>query len=164
MKCLACGAELNSGVSVCPICSYHAILSSVNTDEAKKILKEKGKNYRYKKVENADIKIKTYSYKEKNGEIVLDKEEYLPIDGWEKSDINGIHWCTYEFARVERAFDMTVLVKKCDGSEKEHTVQLQCPGTEELWKIAVKLVEGMKVKLLVGNEKKYVESMAIDLI
>ena len=149
MKCLICGTNYQ-GVE-CPNCKFPYIAFPGDPEEGIRRMKPQLDAYRSSFLERISLGVVSYYWKEKNGELVLDREEVRPI-GSGKQLSEGTVWVEESFARIPDLERLPLsLSLKLDGGEKKLSVSLPNRLEPELQQLGAEMNERLQLRMLLRN-------------
>lgn len=165
MKCCICMTEIPQGVIECSCCGFVDERRMHILGDATKIAEQveaKAMVFRKKFLQGIDIGIITYSWKDVNNTLMLDKENRISFG---KGDVlmEQTQWLERKFARVPGAdkITATLSVQRAGQTEKLLHVEVEALTEAELQQVGVSLSSDMTLKLLVKNNSASVQSEPI---
>ena len=152
MKCLVCGKEYDA--AECPRCHFPNIQIMGDRETALAQLMPTILAFRKTFLEKVEVSLLIYRWKEGDGRIVPDCEEYLPL-GTAAALQAQETWVCGEFARIPdlETISVTVSVTAPDGI---HRLQISVPNLPEpqLQQIGARLDEELQLQLLLRNASR----------
>lgn len=160
MKCASCGREVSG--SSCPYCHFpvYEILGD-NMEEAGAQIDALAKIHRSNYLDDMEIGVVLYKWKESDGNIVEDQS--APVYFAKGKDLkNGEVWYSETLARIPDVQTLTVrvVIKKgaCQGHED---VEIRNLREAAFQRIGFRLEEALHVRLLLKNSYGLTESEPI---
>lgn len=161
MKCLVCGNEFDDTKEKnCPKCGFVALHVIGDLDSQSAEIQEIVKKYVEQKVEGTEVFMKLTSYP--------DGLDMPPVVTYESMGILGqtitqkTAWMSHSFARVERRdVDITLGLKRVDGSIREVTINMPTPSGIGFWKLGVAYFGKAHLKLYIYGQDEMTESELI---
>ena len=151
MKCLVCGKEFAGGE--CPRCKFPDLQFPGDRDEAIRSMKPVIDSFRAEFLKKVRVAVVIYRWKDRNGNVVPDREELLPIGtGAELSE--GVRWLEQKFARIPEQQKLSLRLRVTAGEETENlTVTVPNPQIAELQQLGAELDPDLRICLLLrgGN-------------
>lgn len=145
-KCLVCGKEYEG--PQCPRCDFPAVVLMKITPEVTKSIA----NYREMFFQNIQIGIISYSWKDKDGYLVLD-QEHQRVLGSCRDLLNGTIWLNQQFARIPDVDDLELRIfVNIKGEVSEKNVKIPNIKSPYLQEIGVSMDENMQVVVHLKNE------------
>lgn len=149
MKCVVCGKEFND--NSCPVCQFPVIKFPGDPTEGMRAMKHKIDAFRDHFLSQVSVGIVTYTWKDGDGMIVLDKENELDF-GTGTQLYNGVCWISQKFARIPdvKSLDIQLSVHH-NGSKSGRKVTLPNLFETELQEIGAALDENLNIQLILRN-------------
>ncbi len=162
MRCMICYQETEQ--NKCPRCGYTRIALIGDSEEAQKGLQGLLSQRRSSFLRRYDIGIQTYSWKEQDEEIVLDRVERCSLGTADRLR-EGTVWLDREFARIEEE-EMTVELSVIKDKEPPVLipVQLKVPQEKQLQTIGVELNEELQARVSIRNASSRRDSDYVDFL
>lgn len=156
MKCVVCGKEYFD--KVCPICHFPVIKFPGDPIEGMRAMKPKIDAYREHFLSYVNVGIVTYTWKDEDGAIVLDKENEL-IFGTGTQLYKGVCWISQKFARIPDVKDLDVqLVVYNNGNRSVWKVSIPNLFETEFQEIGAALDEDLNIQLILKNDSGQTKS------
>lgn len=150
MKCLVCGKEYEA--AECPRCHFPDVQIVGDQKQALAAMMPTIEKFRANFMNTVNISLEIYYWKDKNGQVVLDRREEVPV-GTVKALRQGETWVERKFARIadQEQIPVTILV---DMGEGKHSVSISVPNLKkaELQQLGVTMDERYNLQLLLRNE------------
>lgn len=165
MKCFACQTEIEDGRARCPLCGFPVVqIVQADENELEKIRKM-GNDFRRKKLEGISVGIVAYKYAMKDGELKLDKENRIEVFHCDEISPNETIWYEERFARVETEETVTLKMFVQRGDSRQlFEFDFKVPQIKGFWYIGLKMENGFKARLLLGDREVYEMSAPFSLV
>lgn len=158
MKCLVCGKDYDA--AECPRCHFPNIQIMGDRDTALAQLMPTILAFRESFLGNVDVSLLIHHWKDRDGQIVPDREEYLRLGSAAELQKEE-RWLSNQFARIPdvEAISATVLVAVKNSI---HHLQISVPNLQqpELQRLGARLDDDMNLRLLLRNDSQQPVSSA----
>lgn len=149
MKCVVCGKKYSE--QACPVCKFPVIRFPGDPEEGMRSMKPGIDAYRDNFLKNLRVALVTYSWKDKDGSVVLDKRQELPF-GTGTEMYGKEVWLSKEFARIQEKKNLQIqIVVHTETESMERQITLDNLMEPELQKIGAGLDEDMNFWLMLKN-------------
>lgn len=149
MKCVVCGKEYTG--QECPACKFPVIRFPGDPEEGMRTMKPEIDAYRDKFLENLHVALVSYSWKDKEGRVVVDRQYEIPF-GSGAELYGGEVWLPKEFARIKDKKTLQIQVVIHNGTESmERQITIDNLMEPELQQIGAALDEEMNFCLMLKN-------------
>lgn len=150
MKCLVCSKIYEGGE--CPRCRFPDVQIPGDREEAIEKLKPAINAYRTTFLESIRVDIVAYHWKDRNGSVVLDHQDRIPL-GTGNELLQGERWLSTKFARVpdQEQLPVTICVTTAEGTQ-EKCVYVPNLQRAELQQIGAKMDPDCNIQLLLRND------------
>lgn len=156
MRCVVCGKEFFD--KACPACQFPVIKFPGDPTEGMRAMKPKIDAYRDNFLAHVSVGIVTYTWKDGDGAIVLDKENELYFGTGAQLD-QGECWISQKFARTPDVKNLDVqLVVYNNGNRTVRKMSLPNLFETELQEIGAALDEDLNIQLLLRNDSAQTKS------
>lgn len=162
MKCYVCGKQYEG--SECARCGFPAVeVPNASWEQGRDALSATIVPYRTNFLNEIEISLVAYRYRDENGVYVLDREEPVSL-GTGTTLYGKENWLDQEFARLEDPSFCARLRLKIRGKTREEQVELSNLKAAELQKIGIALDNDFNIRLMLGNaSEKPTSSAPIEL-
>lgn len=160
MKCKFCGSNVPGGEIRCEVCGFtHVNFTDGDSSGALEKMIEK---YKKSKLGDISIDLISHRYVIENGEFKDYHTESVKIADAVELVPDKIVWLKKSFYGSES--DKTIVVEVCVGKNEKtyYDFSFNIKKTDDL-NIGVKMVNGLKARIAVGNEESYVLSEEFDI-
>ncbi|MCD8361698.1 MAG: hypothetical protein LUC98_01845 [Lachnospiraceae bacterium] len=165
MKCLVCGNEVKA--QRCPVCGFPVfhVVAGKNTPEDDATMQKMVAEYRKKKLSGISVGIHVYSYRMRESSLELSEESEIELaSSFEQLSAGDIIWYKESFAWIEDdTLELTTVIRRAEGVAQKK-VLVKAPKGDGLWKVGVRMEEGLSFCILVGNPREYESSGEISLL
>ena len=165
MRCLACFKEVPEGVEVCPRCGLFQYQVIGDTKEALAALEMMAGRHRHMFLQNFDLGVTIYTWKDQNGTVVLDQKKRLSFGTAEGLQGKTV-WLKEKFARIPDVKEMTVelSVMKKGEAERRIPVRVSVPQEKQLQQLGIEMHDDLTVSLVLKNETAQNRSETVDFL
>lgn len=163
MKCIICAVE--SKELSCPGCGFVRPRFVGDPDKYEEMLKGMAEEYAESQGLDAKIGLTVYTYRMTEGQLSEDeRQELILVENYLEARIGRILWNQREFARIDPGTSVTLtgFLQK-SGRKKTWEVTVKAPDAEGLWRVGIRREEGLRFRLLVGNDRSVVESESLSV-
>lgn len=158
MKCYVCGKQYEG--NECPRCGFPAVeIPNTSWEQGRQALAATITPYRTQFLNEIEISLVMYQYRDENGVYVLDREEPISL-GTGTALYGKEHWLDQEFARLEDPTFPARLNLCVRGKTREEQVELQNLKAAELQNIGIAMDEEFNIRLMLRNTSETPTSSA----
>ena len=149
MKCYVCGKQYEG--NECPRCTFPAVeIPNTTWEQGRQALAATIAPFRSKFLNEIEISLIIYKYRDENGVYVLDREE--PISLGNGTTLYGKnYWLDQQFARLEDPSFAARLRLNIRGKIREEQVQMTNLKAAELQNIGISMDEAFNIRLMLRN-------------
>ena len=158
MKCFICGKDYDA--VECPRCHCPNIHVMGDRDAALAQLRPIILASRENFLSNVEVSLLIYHWKDQDGQIVPDREEYLRL-GTAAELLKEERWLSNQFARIPDVETISVTISVA-VSNSTHRLQISVPNLQqpELQRLGARLDDDMNLRLLLCNDSQQPVSSA----
>jgi len=165
MKCAVCRAEIEMGRGKCPVCRFPVLWKTEEGEKTRQQSEELAEQYRRKKLAETVVGFVEHTYEGENGKLTFQKSEEKPIIACKDMQFGETYWCGEEYPCISGAeVVVEVFVRRTENEVTNYTLKLKQPDTEKSWKVGVCMLDGFRIKFLVGNEEAVSELDMLSLL
>lgn len=185
-RCLACHEIIKE--DICPRCKSTEFvitddggsrvlarsLCKIQKPDVKKTVLAKAFNttkswkdeYRRSILHEIEICVASYSYEFEKEVIKQKAETIVKVCEADALSFDKVNWLDQNFARIDtnRTLELTVSIQKKGNEIKKKKLSIEAPKVKNFWKIGVRLEEGLRIRLLMGDDSNYTMTEFVDLI
>lgn len=168
MKCCVCSTEMAPGITTCPCCGFNdprngRVFGDIAALDAK--VTQDAAEYRTAVLASTDIGVQTYSWKDDNGTLVLDKKTRVSVGKASQMTAAPL-WLDQKFARIpdQKSFDVTLSVLRDGYPEKEIVVSVESLPQPELLEAGISVTPDMQVRFHVRNNSVETSSAPVSML
>lgn len=161
MKCYVCGSIIGDDAGKCPVCGFVFPRRVGDMEAYDRMMREIAKEYRKQHMIAAKIGMKAYFYAEtEDGSIDLREErEIILCEDISQAKRGEILWNPQKFGALEAGRPMTLYVFRRQGVEtKSWKVDLTAPETKGCWQVGIRVEDGLRFRVFVGDQENHTES------
>lgn len=153
MICRVCGKETPGNEGRCPDCGFRLMrfAGDGEDDELQRI----ADNYRYRLLNQYEIRVMTYKYKKTGRNISLDRKMPVRLAICSSLQRGRIVWMdsmTFEHPDKAGPAHVEVEIRRGEESRNLH-LTIESPGSgEDPWQLGVRLREYMNIEIVLGDE------------
>jgi hypothetical protein len=109
------------------------------------------------------ISVEVFGYTFKDGKVAGGgRNNILLADG--KDCFKKVFWHGQDFVQVPNQGKRQMTIRyKADGKDKNVSVDIDTPKTEDFWKLGVMLDEHLRLNIFVGGEKQHTSANGVAL-
>lgn len=165
MKCYVCGMDKIENKARCPLCGFPVPRIVEDGEQGRAKVKEMAEKYRRKKLEGLKAGMVIYGH-EKDGEnLKINQEQYIQLAECPDLKIGETRWYDQDFARIDTAEPIVLKVwtQKQQDPIQFYTVSAKAPDTDGFWHVGIRLLQELKLQLILGDDEEETESETISL-
>lgn len=165
LLCRVCHKELTNPAQPCPRCKFKEFSVMGNDTAAQKMLNQMADTARVKFLSDFDFGVTVYYWKDKDGQIALDRSEYLSF-GSGSDLVDKTCWLDQLFARIPdvKNMELELSIRMGNRNYRRMTVSVPVPGGNYLQQVGISLSRDMTVKLLLKNTQEQTQSASVSFL
>ena len=150
MKCFVCNQEYEG--HECTKCRFPNVqMPGVNREKAMQDLAPAIQSYRTVFLQNVQLDVVTYHWKDDNGVVVLDREELIPLGSGTELYCQG-KWLEQKFARMGELSQIPVKIRITRwGTVREEQVAIPNLTQPMLQQLGAEMDEDFQIRLKLSN-------------
>lgn len=163
-RCYGCYAKLKPGKAVCEVCKMADIHIVGDDSEGIKMKENLGREYREMKLGGITISFTAYQYGEVDGNIKVIATDKVKIAEAISLVYDKTIWLDEKFARIDADKELEMELTLEGEKPKKVNLKFRSPELEDFWHVGIRLIEGFRAVICIGNEQVHTETIPFSLI